>query len=382
MLVDVIQKCVILSASIADLYGGSAARDLYAAQPFSGGSVSQQQQHYYQTGASLSSAGPAGAAANNSNNPAALNTAYHNNGAHADNGTMQQQQQHQQAGSKLIRASGESGSSNDNGQINDNGSAVGQSASSLLASRSANEAAAQTSSSSSSPSTGQPASSNAPQSTLPSQVSRIVFQSQCTQTWSSSPSATSSPATQRTAIRIRSTQHNSAAPNSERLALQHTSGAELVFPFPLGAEPKNLARRARSASSSLSIQREQEEHQNWRPSALSIYPCECLFAMGRPSAKRARGRRVQSDSLLQNRLADKGIERAQLAIFRGIRTRSLKRSWRRLAEKKAPNVALMRRPLRQAHHQECDIENQTRRTRKGVYNSCTWDRRIDGISLL
>lgn len=169
---------------------------------------------------------------------------------------------------------------------------------------------------------------------------------------------------------------------TERLALQHTSGAELVFPFPLGAEPKNLARRARSASSSLSIQREQEEHQNWRPSALSIYPCECLFAMGRPSAKRARGRRVQSDSLLQNRLADKGIERAQLAIFRGIRTRSLKRSWRRLAEKKAPNVALMRRPPRQAHHQECDIENQTRRTRKGVYNSCTWDRRIDGISLL
>lgn len=233
MLVDVIQKCVILSASIADLYGGSAARDLYAAQPFSGGSVSQQQQHYYQTGASLSSAGPAGAAANNSNNPAALNTAYHNNGAHADNGTMQQQQQHQQAGSKLIRASGESGSSNDNGQINDNGSAVGQSASSLLASRSANEAAAQTSSSSSSPSTGQPASSNAPQSTLPSQVSRIVFQSQCTQTWSSSPSATSSPATQRTAIRnphsLYATQLSSAQQSAWRFST--LPAPSWFFPF-------------------------------------------------------------------------------------------------------------------------------------------------------
>lgn len=147
VLVDVIQKCVILSASIADLYGGSSARDLYATQPFSGSSIMhQQQQHYYQAGASLSSAATT-AGSNNSSNPTALNTANHNNGALADNAA---QQQPSQANTKLLRPTSE-GFCNDNGQINDNGGTVGQTA--PLLARTANEASQTTNTSLSSSST-------------------------------------------------------------------------------------------------------------------------------------------------------------------------------------------------------------------------------------
>lgn len=150
VLVDVIQKCVILSANIADLYGEASsvgARDLYASQPFSSGSISQQQQqhhyHHQQAAPSLSSAGNSNI---NSSNPAALNTANHNNGTHTDNGIQQQQ-------AKLIRTTAGETFCNDNGQANDKRCGSGVSQKTPLLHRSANEApqpTANTSSSSSS----------------------------------------------------------------------------------------------------------------------------------------------------------------------------------------------------------------------------------------
>lgn len=113
MLVDIIQKCVIMNATLSDLYGGASMtnnRDI-SIQPFGTSSILQ---HHYQTAGTPLSSGAGNPSTVGAELGTVRNTSNHNNSSFADNGP---------SASRLLRNATAECESVDN-SANDNGAPV------------------------------------------------------------------------------------------------------------------------------------------------------------------------------------------------------------------------------------------------------------------